>query len=113
MVEELDFATYLMLGNPFRIYLRSLFYTCVSLSKPLFFIPRSHAIIQLKILKERVGNDNPSSRMASPSSYGMKTPDFYFSDDEESGHDSFSGSMVSDEFSRYNVLKKEGASVQF
>ncbi|XP_066935661.1 kinesin-like protein KIF15 isoform X3 [Clytia hemisphaerica] len=54
---------------------------------------RSHAIIQLKILKERVGNDNPASRMASPSSYGMKTPDFYFSDDEESGHDSFAGSM--------------------
>ena len=46
----------------------------------------------MKIEKERLGN---GSRLASPSSsYGMKTPDFDVSDDEEDGHDSFNSSMV-------------------
>ena len=58
---------------------------------------RSHAIIQLRIEKQKLGNE---SRLASPSSsYGMKTPDFDFSDDEEEGHDSFNSSMVRPIFS--------------
>ena len=56
---------------------------------------RSHAICQLKILKERVGTGDNASTTSSPSPYGMKTPDF--SDDEMyyENHDQLGYSIVS------------------
>ena len=54
---------------------------------------RSHAICQLKILKERVVSTNSPNEVCSPS-LGVKTPDTDEIDDDFYENDQLGGSMV-------------------
>lgn len=67
---------------------------------------RSHAICQLKILKERIGNDSGSTQ-ASPPLY-VQTPELDDEDEFFDSHDQLGQSIVSSIFCYFSEFQLNG-----